>query len=566
MTVQLKIHIEKSLYNNNFIKEHFVNKFSSYVKDLLGDDVLGKFTESYENADLVLCDASSEKAYDKVLPIVIDNEISETYKNINSFPLPKEVGDENECKQLALNLTFAILSRLGIGNFHSRIFISYKRQDTEALALDLYKRLSSESLGFEVFLDTRKLDIGAKFMDDIRLSIVESDIFLFLDSVSYWKGVYTKKELYSAMSSCTGIIRISSQKDAFSSESKNVVRAFEKNTITIKHTNSIDDKEFTELITMICNSRIGFLKNKIKRINSFCGSHKNDRVSLWAFDIGGSMTCPILGIPSSQRIEEIERKIMERKNEKATFSILYDHWNIPYTYNKHVQWIVNEKSNIGIETLQTVHKQTEATQENAPVIFLSASLPSDDKIKCDFSKVYEIIIRITEEVINRRGKLVYGGHPTITPIIANMMNVHSMADDGEKFPEVYLYQSKFFENTERPIENLEFPSSNIINTEKGKNIEDSLRIMRESMLGKEWPFTIGVFIGGKIKKKDGKTTCGVWDECRMFHTYHPKAKSIAFTATGTNLKKLRKSDKKNESIDINVLKSVEEFVELLKKI
>lgn len=561
MIVQLKIHIEKSLYNYNFIKEYFINEFSSYINELLGNDVLGKFTESYENADMVLCDASSEKAYDKVLPIVIDNEISETYKNINSFPLPKEVGDENECKQLALNLTFAILSRLGIGNFHSRIFISYKRQDTEALALDLYKRLSSESLGFEVFLDTRKLDVGAKFMDEIRLSIVESDIFLFLDSVSYWKGVYTKKELYSAMSSCTGIIRISSQKDAFSLESKNVVRAFDKNTILIQKTNSIDDKEFTKLIKIIHNSRINFLKNKIERINSFCGVHKNERTSLWAFDIKGSMICPILGVPSSQRIEGIERKIMEKNNEKAAFSILYDHWNIPYAYNRHIQWIVNEKSNIGIETLQTVHKQTEVTQEKAPAVFLSASLPLDDEIKCDFAKVYEIIIRLVEEVINRNGKLVYGGHPTITPIIANMMNVQSMINGGENFPNVYLYQSKFFENTERPIENLEFPPSNIKNTEKGENLEDSLRIMRENMLGKEWPFTIGVFIGGKINNK-GK--CGVWDECRMFHSYHPKAKCVAFTDTGTDLDNLKKCVEKNESIDINVLNSVEEFVELLK--
>lgn len=563
MAVKLSIYIDASIAGNPIVKDYFIPLYPKTVMELFNGEVKASVSDIPECADIVLCNASSDVVFENVLPIVVDEKISKIYENINSFPLPKVANNENECVQLAMNLMFAVLSRLGIGNFHSRIFISYKRQDTEALALNLFKRLSSESLGFEVFLDTRKLDVGAKFMDDIRLSITETDVFLFLDSPSYLKGVYTKKELYSAMSSCTGIIRISTQKEAYEAEAANIVAAYE--TVQILNSNVISEAEFRGLIRVICKQRISFLKNKIERINSFCGLHRRERETLWSFKVAGLRICPIWGVPSSQRIERIEKKLADTGRENTVFSILYDHWNIPNSYNKHIQWVVSEKSNIGIKTLQTLYKRSNNDSANAPIVFLSASLPSDECHDYDFVKVYTIIVTLVEEIINNKGKLVFGGHPTITPIIANMMNVQNISSGGKETPCIRLYQSAFFESDKRPIENLDFPEKNITIVSKGGNIEDSLRTMREKMLREEGKFTLGLFIGGKVKNNNGILSCGVWDECELFHANHPNAICVAFANTGTDIDRLRKCDKGSEEIEIIVPKSIKEFVELLSK-
>lgn len=528
MSLQIKIYIDKSLNSSSFIQSYLIPTFKETINYLFDDEIQGDVVDREEDGLLTLCDAMSSVEYKLALPISIDNKIGEKYSNINSFQLPKEtdLGNCEERKQLALNLTFAILSRLGIGSFHSRIFISYKRRETEQLALELYKCLTAEKLGFEVFLDTRKLDVGAKFMDDIRLSIAESDIFLLLDSAGYWEqdSIYTRKELYTAMYSNTGIIRLFHGEGGQSE----ITKAFES--LQLKKDNCVCNDEIGNLIKIINDKRTSFLKAKMERLNDI--RRKIKEKDLWSYksDTEG-VICPIFGIPTSQRIEKLEDRLKDRDVSNPSFSILYDHWIVPETYNNHIQWIVNEK-NIKITTLQNM-KMPKGNFEK-PIVFLSASLSSEKDY--DFTKVHNVVVTLVEEVINRSGILVFGGHPTITPIIANMMNIYNATN--KVFPNIYLYQSKYFTEEEQPKENKEFPDDKIKRIDAcDGNKEESLKVMREKMLSEHGNFTLGVFIGGRVKE-DG--TCGVWDECKMFHEKNPKAKCISFTNTGTNINVITK--------------------------
>lgn len=536
MTPTINIHIDESLESNGFLNMCFKQTFIETIDFLFDGEIQSDFIERQDDAILTLCDAKSDESrenesFEKVLPISIDNQIGNTYSKINSFQLPKDsaLGSCEEKKQLAQNLTFAILSKLGIGNFHSRIFISYKRQDTEQLALDLYKRLTAEKLGFEVFLDTRKLDVGAEFMDDIRLTIAESDVFILLDSKGYWgkESIFTRQELYTAMYSGVGIIRLYNENE----EATEIAKAFDS--LLLQQKNEILDKEFVDFVNTLNNKRVPYLKAKMERINNIRKKFiSND---LWSYKSNNEeIVCPIVGVPTSQRIEELEKKINDKS--KTSFSILYDHWILPQVYNNHIKWIVNEKK-INILTLQHVSKPQ--CDFHKPIVFLSASLSSDESY--NFTKVYNIIVTLVEEVINRNGVLVFGGHPSITPIIANMLNVQKNTFKGKNVPNIYLYQSKWFPEDIRPNENKEFPAENIINTIAGKEVNDSLTTMREKMLTEKGPFSLGLFIGGVVKENGtcGRT-CGIWDECKSFHEKYPNAKCIAFTNTGTNVEEINK--------------------------
>lgn len=521
MSLQIKIHIDKSLNSYDFIQSCFVPTFKETINYLFDDEIQGGVVDREEDSILTLCDAMSDVIYEPALPISIDNKIGDKYSNINSFQLPKEsdLGNCEEREQLAINLTFAILSKLGIGSFHSRIFISYKRQETEQLALELYKCLTAEKLGFEVFLDTRKLDVGTKFMDDIRLSIAESDIFLLLDSAGYWEkdSVYTRKELYTAMYSNTGIIRLFHGEG----EHSEITKAFES--LQLKNNNCVCGDEISNLIKIINDKRTSFLKAKMGRLNAV--RRKIKEKDLWSYESDtDGVVCPIYGVPTSQKIEKLEDRLKDKVVPFPFFSILYDHWIVPEAYNNHIQWVVKEK-NIKITTLQNM--KMPKGDFHKPIVFLSASLSSEKDY--DFTKVHNVIVTLVEEVINRNGILVFGGHPTITPIIANMMNIYHATN--KFFPDIYLYQSKYFSEEEQPKENKEFPVDKIKSIDADENREKSLEAMRRKMFSEHGDFTLGVFIGGKVKEDK---TCGIWDECKMFHEKFSKAKCISFTGTGTN--------------------------------
>lgn len=152
-------------------------------------------------------------------------------------------------------------------------------------------------------------------------------------------------------------------------------------------------------------------------------------------------------------------------------------------------------------------------------IFLSASLPRLGRgnyhetanpflIQC---AVRELIISVIRE-----HKIVWGGHPAITPMIWTICE-----DLGIDYAEsVVLYQSNFFKNN-FPEENQRF--RNVILTDAVPNDQvASLLLMREAMLSRE-DLTAAVFIGGMD---------GVEAEFDLFVRFHPHAKVLPVAAPG----------------------------------
>ncbi|MGY4106352.1 SLOG domain-containing protein [Aeromonas encheleia] len=152
-------------------------------------------------------------------------------------------------------------------------------------------------------------------------------------------------------------------------------------------------------------------------------------------------------------------------------------------------------------------------------IFLSASVPLVGRgsyyetanpflIQC---AVRELVIAVI-----RQCKIVWGGHPAITPMIWSICE-----DLGVDYSQsVILYQSAFFED-HYPEENQCF--QNVIVTDADRNdMGASLKIMRTQMLSRE-DLTAAVFIGGMD---------GVKIEHDLFRGFHPAAKVLAVPSPG----------------------------------
>lgn len=152
-------------------------------------------------------------------------------------------------------------------------------------------------------------------------------------------------------------------------------------------------------------------------------------------------------------------------------------------------------------------------------IFLSASVPivgraEYHKTANPFliqSAVREFVIAVI-----RHHKIVWGGHPSITPMIWSICEDLNV-DYSEN---VILYQSRYFKDR-YPEENQRF--NNVIFTDNvAGDREASLLLMRKEMLSRK-DLDAAVFIGGME---------GVEDEYHRFREFHPNAIVLPVPAPG----------------------------------
>ena len=151
-------------------------------------------------------------------------------------------------------------------------------------------------------------------------------------------------------------------------------------------------------------------------------------------------------------------------------------------------------------------------------IFLSASVPSKPPfdIDCRPQEIQSAIGALAMVLLGRR-KLVWGGHPAITPVLwAAAQSV------GVKYATaVHLFQSRFWTEEDFPLENQHFGNVTYVEAVDGDR-DKSLLAMREVMLRTE-PFDAAIFIGGMD---------GIFDEHALFSAIWPNAKFLPVAATG----------------------------------
>lgn len=139
----------------------------------------------------------------EVMPVVKDvtkfaKYIPDSLREINAF----ELSDET----MIHNLKNRILSRFGLLDNTRKIFISYKRSDTSALAHQLFDALIKK--GYIPFLDSYSIETGVNFQEYLMNEISDADMFIMLNSSDYDQSEFTKSELVAAHQLGIGILQV----------------------------------------------------------------------------------------------------------------------------------------------------------------------------------------------------------------------------------------------------------------------------------------------------------------------------------------------------------------------
>jgi hypothetical protein len=146
-------------------------------------------------------------------------------------------------------------------------------------------------------------------------------------------------------------------------------------------------------------------------------------------------------------------------------------------------------------------------------IFLSASIPTRDPYVHDADPIAirEAVLALVAVTVRER-RLVFGGHPAISPLVEHAARSLNAVDN------VDIFQSEWYRNAippeARAFRNLHW-------TPSGSTQASSLDIMRQQMIGSQ-PFCAAVFIGGME---------GILDECRIFKMLHPGAQLFPIAST-----------------------------------
>jgi|SRR6478672_3662065 len=152
-------------------------------------------------------------------------------------------------------------------------------------------------------------------------------------------------------------------------------------------------------------------------------------------------------------------------------------------------------------------------------IFLSASIPLPDRDRRFYETADVLAIREAikglVEVILPEGRITFGGHPAITPLIAFFV-----AEAGLNQDRLTIFQSRFFEN-EFSEANSQFHDVRLVDAVDGSR-ERSLHEMRKAMIESR-RFRAAVFIGGME---------GLFDEAEMFSRLQPNAEVLPVASTG----------------------------------
>ena len=103
-------------------------------------------------------------------------------------------------------LASALLECVGLLRKQRRVFVSYRRTESRAAALQFHDLLTAR--GFDVFLDTHDIRPGDPFQDVLWHRLVDADVMVMLDTPTYFDSRWTRQEIGRARAKDIQVLRV----------------------------------------------------------------------------------------------------------------------------------------------------------------------------------------------------------------------------------------------------------------------------------------------------------------------------------------------------------------------
>jgi len=252
--------------------------------------------------------------------------------------------DDLEMTELAA----AMLECVGLLRRQRRVFVSYRRVESRAAALQLHDLLTGR--GFDVFLDTHDIRPGDPFQDVLWHRLCDSDVMVMLDTPTYFDSKWTRHEIGRARAKEIHVLRvvwpehtpskltdlaetIYLDPDELEGPDGPIVTA------TADQIMLAVESLRSRSIASRYMSITGKLRADVERIGARVegiGAHRAVAVRLlddrkfWAY--------PVVGIPSAETLNDVADKA-RRADQREKPVLVYDHVGIREAWSEHLKWL-----------------------------------------------------------------------------------------------------------------------------------------------------------------------------------------------------------------------------------
>ncbi|WP_435656824.1 toll/interleukin-1 receptor domain-containing protein [Brucella pituitosa] len=295
-----------------------------------------------------------------IVPVVSDlsqvaAEIPPQLSHVNAIKLNSSNGGTARLVTVVLE-TFRLLRR------ERRLFISYKRAGSQPLADRLYDALDAR--GFDVFIDVRSVPPAADFQSELWHRMSDSDVVVLIDTPGFREGRWTAEELARANATNVQILHLlwPGQKEDPASSFSHFMKLKRRDFVGLIPLKGRWAKK--QLVTKICDEVERLRAPAIAArhrylIDNFCDAARDEgfdpsvQVEGWislATKKGRTFAIvPAVGVPTSDRINEVFEAITDPSAKTREIWIIYDNRGILNSWLSHLDWL---DSHLPIRTVQ----------------------------------------------------------------------------------------------------------------------------------------------------------------------------------------------------------------------
>lgn len=252
--------------------------------------------------------------------------------------------DDPDLKELAM----ALLECVGLLRRQRRAFVSYRRVESRAAALQLHDELSSR--GYDVFLDTHDIMPADPFQDVLWHRLCDSDVMVMLDTPTYFERKWTRQEIGRARAKEIHVLRV-----VWPEHTPNKMTDLAETIYLEPHElEAADGPIITKTIDQIIlavetlrsrsiasrhMSMTGKVRAEVTKVGALfegVGAHRalgirlSDGAKVWAY--------PVVGVPTAELLNDIATKA-RTANQTGAPILVYDHVGIGTAWAAHLAWL-----------------------------------------------------------------------------------------------------------------------------------------------------------------------------------------------------------------------------------